>query len=123
MFQLISTVHGEKGEKMYKSPIEIKIDDIISDAVEGVDKYIVRYIQQAGVNVDKDELIKALKFDRGQYEKGWNDRDNEIVRCKDCKWYKRKYPWNGIYECSYLEAPMDDDDFCSWGERREDDNK
>ena len=44
-----------------------------------------------------------------------------LVRCKDCKWYKRKYPWNGnIYECSYLEAPMDDDDFCSWGERRED---
>ena len=42
----------------------------------------------------------------------------EVVRCKDCKWYKRK---NGnIYECSYLEAPMDDDDFCSWGERRED---
>ena len=42
----------------------------------------------------------------------------EIVRCKDCKWYKRKY--GNIYECSYLEAPMDDDDFCSWGERRED---
>lgn len=45
----------------------------------------------------------------------------EIVRCKDCKWYERKYPWNGnIYECSYLEAPMDDNDYCSWGERRED---
>jgi len=44
----------------------------------------------------------------------------EVVRCKDCKWYKRKYPWNGnIYECSYLEAPMDDNDYCSWGERRE----
>ena len=105
---------------MYKSPIEIKLDDIVSDAVEKVDEYIVKYVQQIGVNVDKDELIKVLKFDRGQYEKGWNDRDNEIVRCKDCKWYKRKYPWNNIYECSYLEAPMDDDDFCSWGERRED---
>ena len=106
---------------MYKSPIEIKLDDIVSDAVEKVDEYIVKYVQQIGVNVDKDELIKALKFDRGQYEKGWNDRDNEIVRCRACKWYKRKYPWNGnIYECSYLEAPMDDDDFCSWGERRED---
>ena len=45
----------------------------------------------------------------------------EIVRCKDCKWYERKYPWNGnSYECSYLEAPMDDNDFCSWGERKED---
>lgn len=45
----------------------------------------------------------------------------EIVRCKDCKWYGRKYPWNDHYmECSYLEAPMDDNDYCSWGERRED---
>lgn len=45
----------------------------------------------------------------------------EVVRCKDCKWYERRYPWNGnSYECSYLEAPMDDNDFCSWGERRED---
>lgn len=44
----------------------------------------------------------------------------EVVRCKDCKWYERKYPWNNhVYECSYLEAPMDDNDFCSWGERRE----
>lgn len=45
-----------------------------------------------------------------------------VVRCKDCKWYERKYPWNGhIYECSYLEAPMDDNDYCSLGERRKDD--
>lgn len=89
---------------MYKSPIEIELNDIVSDAVEKA-----------------DELIKALEFDRGQYEKGWNDRDNEIVRCKDCRWYERKYPWNShVYECSYLEYPMDDNGFCSWGERRED---
>lgn len=102
---------------MYKSPIEIKIDDIVSDAVERVDKYIVRYIQQVGVNVDKDELVKALKFDRGQYEKGWNDRDNEIVRCKDCK-------WRGELGCAVSivdESDIpNDDDFCAWGERKED---
>lgn len=44
-----------------------------------------------------------------------------VVRCKDCKWYKRKYPWNAAStECSYHGAPMDDNDYCSWGERRED---
>lgn len=106
---------------MYESPIEVVFSDLVSDAVEKADEYIVSFVQQVGVNVDKDELIKALKYDRGQYEKGWNDRDAEIVRCKDCKWYERRYPWNGnSYECSYLEAPMDDNDFCSWGERRED---
>lgn len=51
----------------------------------------------------------------------------EVVRCKDCKWYKRKYilhrrtySWNEHYtECSYLEAPMDDNDYCSLGERKD----
>lgn len=105
---------------MYKSPIELKIEDIVSDVVKQVDEHTLRCFQQIGVNVDKYELIKALEYDRGQYEKGWNDREAEIVRCKDCKWYERKYPWNDhIYECSYLEAPMDDNDYCSWGERKD----
>lgn len=107
---------------MYESPIKVELSDIISDVVKKEDEYVLECVQKVGVKVDKDELVKALEFDRGQYEKGWHDRDAEIVRCKDCKWYERKYPWNGniYYECSYLEAPMDDNDFCSWGERRED---
>lgn len=106
---------------MYKSPIEIELNDIVSDAVGKADEYIVRFVQQAVVNVDKDELIKALDYDRGQYEKGWNDRDSEIVRCKDCKWYKWEYSWNGnaYPECSYLGAPMDGNDYCSFGERED----
>lgn len=109
---------------MYKSPIELKIEDIVSDVVKQVDEYTLRCFQQIGVNVDKYELIKALEYDRGQYEKGWKDREAEIIRCKDCKWYERKYPWNDhIYECSYLEYPMDDNDYCSLGERREDDSR
>ena len=40
-----------------------------------------------------------------------------IVRCKDCK-------RNGTWSCMVNHGadeimPMDDDDFCSWGERRE----
>lgn len=105
---------------MYKSPIEIKLNDIVSDVVKQVDEYTLRCFQQIGVNVDKYELIKALEFDRGQYEKGWNDRDSEIVRCKNCKWYERRYPWNNASTmCSYLEYPMDDDDYCSLGERKD----
>lgn len=107
---------------MYKSPIEIKLNDIVSDAVGKADEYIVSFVQQVGVNVDKDELIKALKFNREQYEKGWNDRDYEIVRCKDC--------WNSLvipkemqnYAERYCEvwcAEMNDDDYCSCGKRRE----
>ena len=106
---------------MYKSPIEIKLDDIVSDAVEKADEYIVKYVQQIGVNVDKDELIKALKFDRGQYEKGWNDRDNEIVRCKDCKFFRR-YGFRLEYaDCIKFDFyDTTEDGYCCWAERRED---
>lgn len=109
---------------MYKSPIEIKLNDIVSDTVEKADEYIVRFVQQVGVNVDKDELIKALKFDREQYEKGWNDRDNEIVRCKDCKYnYNNLIPsGEAEHECTKcIELPITADFHCAWGERREDD--
>lgn len=54
---------------MYKSPIEIingKIQTQLNDA-------IFRAVQNVGINVDKDELIKALEYDRGQFEKGWKE--------------------------------------------------
>ena len=54
---------------MYKSPIEIinwKIQTQFDDA-------IFRAVQNVGINVDKDELIKALEYDRGQFEKGWKE--------------------------------------------------
>lgn len=106
---------------MYKSPIEIKLNDLVSDAVEKTDEYIVKYVQQIGVNVDKDELIKALRFDRGQYKKGWNDRDAEIVRCKDCKFFRR-YGFRLEYaDCIKFDFyDTTEDGYCSWGERRED---
>lgn len=110
---------------MYKSPIEIKLNDLVSGAVGKADEYIVRYVQKAGVNVDKDELIKALAYDRGQYEKGWNDRDAEIVRCKDCKWWD-DFPIASAtphtHECSasYPRRGTCAEDYCSWGERRKD---
>lgn len=34
---------------------------------------IFRAVQDVGVTVERDELIKALKYDREQYEKGYRD--------------------------------------------------
>lgn len=53
----------------YKSPIEI---------VEGevelfVEDKILKAVQEACIQVDKDELLKALAYDREQYEKGYHD--------------------------------------------------
>lgn len=54
---------------MYNSPIEM----IIGNMRMQQDGEIFRAVQEIGVNVDKDELLKALRYDRGQYEKGYDD--------------------------------------------------
>lgn len=51
----------------YKPPIEIFLGQMRMEQENG----IVKAIQQQGVNVDKDELNKALAYDRDQYEKGY----------------------------------------------------
>ena len=107
---------------MYESPIEMVFSDLVSDSVKKADEYIVACVQQVGVKVDKNELIKALKFDREQYEKGWNDRDNEIVRCKDCKKYIpcQKLPIGTSQWCDLFDRATCEMNYCGWGERRED---
>ena len=61
---------------MYKSPINI-IDDMCIKFVESFDQKIVQAIQNIETQIDKDELIKALKYDRDQYEKGYADGKTE----------------------------------------------
>lgn len=55
--------------KMYKSPIEI----ITRKMQTQFDDEIFRAVQNVGINVDRAELLKALEYDRGQYEKGYED--------------------------------------------------
>lgn len=38
----------------------------------------------------------------------------EVVRCKDCKYYK------GLAECNVIGECMGIYGYCAWGERRED---
>lgn len=47
----------------------------------------------------------------------------EIIRCKDCKWYKTIYSWNGkehhvcVREAN--EPVRESDDYCSYAERKD----
>lgn len=54
---------------MYESPIKV-IYGQMQTQMEGD---IFRAVQNYHVDVDKDELILALKYDRDQYEKGFRD--------------------------------------------------
>lgn len=104
----------------YKSPIEI----ISEKVTESLENGVMKAVYKAEFQVDKYELYKALQYDRGQYEKGYADRDHEIVRCKDCKFNYGNA--NGVSSnsqdiiCTYFETDgMTNDDYCSRGESEE----
>lgn len=107
----------ENGERMYnyKSPIETAMLQVKSDIEKRLEDTTYKAVIECGVKVDKDELIKALAYDRGQYDEGYRDgyraAKAEIVRCKDCKYWERG-------DCYRLELSRPDD-FCSYGEREE----
>ncbi len=116
---------------MYKPLIEIFYGEMQTQ----LDRDILKAVQKYYIVVDKDELIRALAYDREQYEKGYGDGTQavmeSIVHCEDCKWrgIEGKCPmyhvdeieWDddGYTEVDYV--PHDytiDEGFCDRGERR-----
>lgn len=58
---------------MYKSPIDIIMSEIKFDIAKQQEENIVKAVQEYGIDIDYDELIKALNYDRNQYNKGYED--------------------------------------------------
>lgn len=52
---------------MYESPVKIVLDQLKTEQ----ENHIFNFIQGIGVSVDKEELLKALQYDRDQYQKGY----------------------------------------------------
>lgn len=62
----------------YKSPIERYVSEIQTEFNKADEKELTATIKQSiGYKVDRDELLKALQYDRGQYDKGYNDGFND----------------------------------------------
>lgn len=53
----------------YESPIRM----IVGEMETKMEADTMSVIQRYGIDVDKEELIKALAYDRGQYDKGYRD--------------------------------------------------
>ena len=60
----------------YKSPIEI----IQGELETKIENDIIKAVQHYDIRVDKDELFKALQYDRKQYEQGWEDARKAFQR-------------------------------------------
>ena len=104
---------------MYKSPIEV-IYGQLQTKFEGD---VVRAVQSYNINVDRDELIKALSYDRDQYDAGYRDAMATIVHCKDCMYYKSVpdiITGTPIMMCDYglLTHNVPAEHYCSYGVRK-----
>lgn len=64
---------------MYQSPITELYKEIDYKIREEHEKQIFEAVQNVEISVDKEELIKALKYDRDQYRKGFADAKREIL--------------------------------------------
>ena len=67
---------------MYESPITI-VEKVVNKAREQTENDIMNNIltvtTEYGVDINKDELIKALQYDRHQYNKGYADGYSEFA--------------------------------------------
>lgn len=63
---------------MYKSPIELTYDELQTQIERENENFIMNAIRKVGVNVDKNELIKALQYDRNQYKKGYTQALKDV---------------------------------------------
>lgn len=120
---------------MYQSPISL-YEKAVEAIIEQREDRIFAKIQDAfDVQVDKEELIRALQYDRDQYAKGRMDAIMEmdlvkVVRCKDCghrgdpvmcpMCYEEYQEWDddGYHEWETVVHDYSvDSGFCYMGER------
>lgn len=60
---------------MWKSPITIMQTEMQTQ-LEGE---VLKAVMKLGVMVDKEELLRALQYDREQYYRGYNDAVDEFT--------------------------------------------
>ena len=84
---------------MYESPINI----IISELCTKLDSDCVKSVQSYGFDVDKEELAKALNYDRKQYEKGHTDGYSKAID-DAIKIVKENYRMAALEKLEQLEA-------------------
>ena len=107
----------------YESPIRLIYDQVQTEIENGLESEIFRAVQRIGIDVDKEELIKALAYDRDSYIRGYRDKNAEIVRCGKCEYgVKHKDVFDDTWiECQrhYLTMKRAPEWFCADGEKGE----
>lgn len=88
----------------YECPIVEFVKRTTTQVVEEREERIYKAVLDIGICVNKEELLKALQYDRGQYEKGFYDGQQKAQRWIPCS--ERLPEMSGSYLCCWKE---DDD--------------
>jgi hypothetical protein len=112
---------------MYESPFDMvmtPLSTIYEEVKKDIDSQIIESVLNAtravNVTVDKEELLRALRYDRGQYDKGYADAKAEIVHCKDCQYGILDSEFPHQYFCKFKGDEWNNYDyFCGHAKRRE----
>ena len=87
------------------------INITMGELTTAVDNEVMKAVQKVGIDVDKEELLKALEL------------YHNLVRCKECSWAEETKFTNcegdTVYmkTCPVRKGIINDNDFCSYGER------
>ena len=109
----------------YDSPFELVVSDIATQAARNIDEMSWQAVQRVGIDVNKEKLLSALNQDSERYRKaykngydtGYEKRDEEIIRCKDCIHWSEEYDHNCMIRQGWFS--VNPDYFCASGERKE----
>lgn len=93
----------------YVSPINMIITQTRCQVEEQQGQILMRAVHEAGFDVDQHELMRALKYDREQYKKGYEDAmKNAVPLDKLCEWLARNAFAFECEDCEeYCKALLD----------------
>lgn len=116
----------------YDSPIDVifknTIDNMASAFSKSMDDGIMTAVVKAGFDVDREKLEQALTQDKSRYEEayrkgyaaGYKRREDENIRCRDCK-HRPEEPEGGadngsdyIFPDSICPCQCEGDTWYSW---------
>ena len=97
-FGALLDVLSEKGSTGYSSPIRITEEGYKTEFSKELDKEILRIVHSFHIDVNHEELTKALEYDRNQFDEGFKKGysegykvamilriDKNYVNCGECK--------------------------------------
>lgn len=98
---------------MYESPIELfSVTEYAHHIDEEIESAVYEAVTKVAINVNKEELIKALQYDRHQYEKGYEDATKER---KTGKWVLHQCQFDGGWDINCSVCGEGDNGFFANG--------